>query len=80
MLMFIDVKRAHLNAKCDEEEWVELLDELKKFGENAKLKRWSYGLRKAASGRLDGCARRLVNVWFQRGRAASHVRVVVHGR
>ena len=23
-LMFIDVKKAHLNAKCDEEAWVEL--------------------------------------------------------
>ena len=23
-LMFIDVRKAHLNAKCDEEEWVEL--------------------------------------------------------
>ena len=23
-LMFVDVKKAHLNAKCDEEEWVEL--------------------------------------------------------
>ena len=31
-LMFVDVKKAHLNAKCDEEEWVELPDELKKLG------------------------------------------------
>ena len=30
--MFVDVKKAHLNAKCDEEEWVELPDELKKLG------------------------------------------------
>ena len=27
----IDVKRAHLNASSDVEEWVELPDELKKF-------------------------------------------------
>ena len=26
-LMFIDVKKAHLNAKCDEEEWAELPEE-----------------------------------------------------
>lgn len=26
-LMFIDVRKAHLNAKCDEEEWVELPEE-----------------------------------------------------
>ena len=25
-LMFVDVRKAHLNAKCDEEEWVELPD------------------------------------------------------
>ena len=31
-LMFVDVKKAHLNAKCDEEEWVELPDEFKKIG------------------------------------------------
>ena len=26
-LMFIDVRKAHLNAKCEEEEWVELPEE-----------------------------------------------------
>ena len=31
-LMFVDVRKAHLNAKCDEEGWVELLDEFKKCG------------------------------------------------
>ena len=30
-LMFIDVKTAFLNAKLDEEEWVDLPDEFKKF-------------------------------------------------
>ena len=86
-LMFVDVKKAHLNAKCDEEEWVELPDEFKKFGRYAKLKRWLYGMRKAASGWEDDYARRLVEDGFRRGRAAStifyhpktQVRVVVHG-
>ena len=31
--MVSDVKKAQFNAKCDEEEWVELPDELEKFGE-----------------------------------------------
>ena len=86
-LMFVDVKKAHLNAKCDEEEWVELPNEFNKFGRYAKLKRWLYGMRKAASGWEDDYARRLVEDGFQRGRAAStifyhpktQVRVVVHG-
>ena len=28
----IDEKKAHFNVKCGEEEWVEPLDEFKKFG------------------------------------------------
>ena len=31
-LMFVDVKKAHLNAKCEEEEWVELPDEFRRDG------------------------------------------------
>ena len=87
MLRFVDVTKAHLSAKCDEEEWVELPDEFRNFGRYAKLQRWLYGMRKAASGWEDDDARRLVEDGFRRGRAAStkcfhsktHVRVVVHG-
>ena len=49
-LMFIDVRKAHLNAKCDEEEWVELPEEMWRWGRYARLRRWLYGMRKAASG------------------------------
>ena len=52
-LMFIDVKKAHYNANCYEEELVELLNEFKEFGNHAKLKRWLYGARKAAGGRMS---------------------------
>ena len=38
-LKFIGVKKAHLNAKCDEEEWVELVHEFMQFGKFATLKR-----------------------------------------
>ena len=37
--MFIDVKKAHINATCGEEKLVEHLNEFKKFGKYAKLKR-----------------------------------------
>ena len=50
-------KKAHFNAKCDEEEWVELLDELKKCGEYAKLKRWLCGVSKGSL-RMGGRLRR----------------------
>ena len=45
-----DMQKAHFNARCAEEEWVELLADFKKLGEYAKLKRWLHGTRKAASG------------------------------
>ena len=44
-LMRIDVKNEYFNAKCAEEEWVELPDEFKKFG---KYARWLYGMRKCS--------------------------------
>ena len=34
--MFVNVEKAHLNAKCDEEDWVEVPDEFKKFARYAK--------------------------------------------
>ena len=86
-LMFVDVEKAHLNAKCDKEEWVGLPDKFKTFGRYAKLKRWLCVMRMAASGCEDGYARRLVEDGFRRGRAATsifyhpktQVHVVVHG-
>ncbi|MEM8827096.1 MAG: hypothetical protein AAGD40_09285, partial [Pseudomonadota bacterium] len=34
-LMFIDVRKAHLNAKCEDEEWVELPEEFWERGRYA---------------------------------------------
>ncbi len=31
-LMFIDVRRAHLNGRCDEDEWAELAEEMWEWG------------------------------------------------
>ena len=59
-LTFIDVKEAHPDAKCVEEEWVELPDGFKKFGKYAQLKRSLGGVRKAASGWENASTRRLV--------------------
>ena len=66
---------------------VDLPDVFKKFGRCAKLERWLFGVRKAASGWKDDYGRRLVKGGFQRGRAAStmlchpklHECAVVHG-
>ena len=86
-LMFIDVRKAHLNAKCDEEEWVELPEEFWEYGRYARLRRWLYGMRKAAAGWEDDYARNLMSEGFRRGKGAptvffntkTAVRLVVHG-
>ena len=66
-LMVVDVKTAHLNAPCDEEERVELPEE---HGRYAMLRRWLYGTRKAASVWEDDNSRRLTMDGFRRSRAA----------
>ena len=86
-LMFIDVKKAHLNAVCEEDVWVELPPEFWEYGKYARLRRWLYGMRKAAAGWEDNYAGRLESVGFRRGIGAptvfynpkTGVRVVVHG-
>ena len=40
--MFIDVKKAHFDVKCEEEWWVELSDEFKNLEKYAELKRSLY--------------------------------------
>ena len=84
--MFVDVKMTHLNARDDEEGWVELLAEFSQYGRDARLRMRLYGVREAPSGCEDD-ARKLVADVFTRGSAAptiSHhpvtgARVVVHG-
>ena len=86
-LMFVDVRKAHLNAVCDEEVFVELPEEFEKYGRYARLRRWLHGCRKAAPSWEEEYVRRLEEVGFSRGRAApttlynkaTHVRLVVHG-
>eukprot|EP00973_Karenia_brevis_P024491 3378904-Karenia_brevis.AAC.1 len=51
-LMFIDVKRAHLNPKCEEDIYLELPEECHlPPGYCGKLKYWMYGMRQAAAAR-----------------------------
>ena len=86
-MIFLDVRKAHLNGKCDEEEWVELPEEMWEFGRYARLRRWLYGMRKAAVNWEEDYAKRLEEVGFRRGRGAptvflnkmTEVRIVVHG-
>ena len=59
-LMFKDVRKAHSNARCEEEEWVQLPEEFWEYGKYARLRRWLCGMRKAAAGWEEGGVRREV--------------------
>ena len=72
-LMFIDVRKAHLNARCEEEEWVELPEEFWEYGKYARLRRWLYGVRKAAAGWREEDAGKLEGEGFRRGKVAPTV-------
>ena len=86
-LMFIDVKKAHLYARCKEEEWVQLPEEFWEYGKYAWLRRWLYGMRKAAAEWEEEYAGKLESEGFRRGKGAptvffntkTAVRLVVHG-
>ena len=71
---------SHLAPKAEvaavsyhEEDWVELPDEFEEHGRCAKLRRWLFGMRQAASGWEDDYPRRLTMDGFRRGRAASTI-------
>ena len=72
-LMFVDVKKAHLNAKCDEEKWEEWPEEFTQFGKYARVQMWLCGMRKAASGCEDDYERKLTDDGFEQGRVASTI-------
>jgi hypothetical protein len=88
-LMFIDVKKAHLNGVVGEgvDVYIELPREAGAKGRCGKLRRWLYGMRPAASAWEKDYCDRFEAAGFRRGRAAptvmynpeSGVRVVVHG-
>ena len=87
-LMFVDVKKAHLNARCDLEEWVELPEEFHEHGRYARLRRWLYGMRRAAAAWEDEYSEKLVKGagFIREGSAPTVFRndetgvvVVVHG-
>ena len=86
-LMFIDIKKAHLNGKVrdDQYEYVSLKEEA--GGGVVRLRRWLYGMRQAASAWEEDYAEKLKMNDYERGLAAptafvnkkNGVRLVVWG-
>lgn len=86
-LMYIDVKKAHLNGVVEDETFAYILRPAEAGGGVGRLRRWLYGMRPAASAWEDHYAAKLKSVGYERGRAAptafvdrsTGVRVVVWG-
>jgi hypothetical protein len=87
-LLFIDVRKAHLNGVCDKEVYVELPEEAgAPEGKCGKLKRWLYGMRPAAQAWEKDYSDRLQEVGLARGLYSpvvffdktKELRLVVHG-
>ena len=86
--LFVDVKKAHLNPKCDQDVDVELPEEAGvEPDEYGKLVHWLYGCRPAGQAWEDDYAELLVTDGFLRSKASPvvfyhsvrEVWVVVHG-
>ena len=71
-LMFIDVRKAHLNGVVDDQEWVfvELPPEFHAYGRFARIKRWFCGMRKSAISLEKNYAEKQAAVGFKGSRAA----------
>ena len=88
-MMFIDVRKAHLNAKCDrDDQYVKLPAEAEaKAGICGRLLRWLYGMRGAAQGWETEFTEKLESIGFKRGtstpvvfhREEDDAILVVHG-
>jgi hypothetical protein len=86
-LLFIDVRKAHLNGVCDQEVYVELPKEAEVEGKCGRLKRWLYGMRPAAQAWEKDYSHRLQEEGLERGlyspvvffNKATELRLVVHG-
>ena len=70
-LLFIDVKKAHTYADCnDPKAFIELPPEDCEKGMRGELKRWLYGMRGAAQGWEQEYGRRFVDNGFVLGETA----------
>jgi hypothetical protein len=72
-LIFIDVKKAHMNAVCQEWAFVELPEEIHEEGFCAQLKFWLYGMRPAARAWEEEYGNKLEAEGFQRGKSVPTV-------
>ena len=87
VLIFVDVKKAHLNGRLGEDEWAFVKLPKEAGGKVVRLRRWLHGMRPAAGAWERDYREHMEKVGFARGRVAPTVfynmdwdaRCVVHG-
>jgi len=72
-LLFVDIKKAHMNAVCDVWSFVELPEEVREEGYCARLKYWLYGMRPAARAWEEEYAGKLEHEGYRQGRSVPTV-------
>ena len=72
-LLFIDMKKAHMNAICNQWAFIELPEEIREEGMCGQLKHWIYGMRPAARAWEEDYAEKLASKGFQQGRSVPTV-------
>ena len=70
-LLFIDIKKAHLNGKLAEDEYAYVMLPSEAGGGVGRLRRWLYGMRPAASAWEEDYSKNLESIGFKRGKSAS---------
>ena len=70
-MMFIDIKKAHLNGKLAEDEYAYVQLPIEAGGGVGRLRRWLYGMRPAASAWEEDYSKNLESIGFTRGKSAS---------
>ena len=72
-LLFIDIKKAHMNAVCKEWAFVELPEEIREEGWCGRLKYWLYGMRPAARAWEEDYVTKLGSEGYKQGRSVPTV-------
>jgi len=72
-LLFIDIKKAHMNAICDQWAFIELPEEIREEGMCGQLKHWIYGMRPAARAWEEDYVSKLASEGYQQGRSVPTV-------
>ena len=72
-MLFIDIKKAHMNGVCKERAFVDLPEEIRQEGWCGRLKYWLYGMRPATRAWEEEYVAKLGSEGYKQGRSVPTV-------